>query len=468
MSTDLIFAEVKHLPQIKALADRHRKELSFTERSILEQAVRHQEILIHPHGFLRFHHRRDSISTLHQICVDPQHRRQGIGKQLIEQWEQLARKQGIRLLRLKCPIHLSANGFYARSGFYRANIESGKRHSLVIWQRNILAVTPDRPSFIASLTASPSEIESLIQLWNSSADTRFPFEQIIYSPIQCSSATSTYLRSQKDNPNNGISTIWLDSGAYQVQQGKINYAELLEFISNFYPKNAWADHFVLPDIVPLSSDQPSDVEYKVQQTLYHCEQFFTKMPEQIQQRAVGPVQGRTLKQIHQCVETYSRLGIERIGFGSWGTCGPNGSINTLSRQSLALFKEVHALAREHHMTLHCFGIGGPNSLAQLIKNQTIPHSLDSSSFWKAAGFGNVFMPHHPQIHITVRRGVATTQVGFEELKRSTGHSCRFCEDITLLRNSRNYRVLHNLSAWLDSLQVCHTDPNPLAHQPAAG
>jgi hypothetical protein len=124
----------------------------------------------------------------------------------------------------------------------------------------------------------------------------------------------------------------------------------------------------------------------------------------------------------------------------------------LSESSLALFKTVCNMAREHRMQVHCFGIGGPNSFNRLRKNNLYPHSLDSTTWWKAGGFGSIFFPNTSQIQITVRRGFKTTRAGFENLKAETKHSCFFCEDIQKLRTSRNYRIMHNLAAWLDTLE----------------
>jgi hypothetical protein len=146
------------------------------------------------------------------------------------------------------------------------------------------------------------------------------------------------------------------------------------------------------------------------------------------------------------------MGITRIGFGSWGTSGPNGSVNMISESSLALFKIVCSIASEKNMKVHCFGIGGPNSFYRLRNNSLVPHSLDSSTWSKAGAFGSIFFPGTSQIQITVRRSFKTTKTGLEALKESTQHSCYFCQNIDKLRTSREYRIMHNLTAWLDTLQ----------------
>ncbi|MGB3188120.1 MAG: GNAT family N-acetyltransferase [Limnoraphis sp.] len=444
-------AKTENLPKIKALADAHRLELGFVNRAMLAAAIDNNEIFYTNKGFIQFHHRRDNISTLHLICVHETERSRGEGKKLIEAWEQDARKKGIRQLRLKCPIDLVANGFYQHLGFRRVSIDPGKRRSLVVWEKPILSEMPQIPQFIASLSAGGSEIKRLEQLWNQGGDPRNPFENVLYSPLSCSASTTEYLKKAKYSGK--IKNVWIDCGAYQVQQGKRTYEELLVFLDKFYRENQWADGYVLPDIVPLSTDSDEIVEYKVRETLHHCKRFFQVMPTYIQERAIAPVQGRKINQINRCLETYTQLGIKRIGFGSWGTSGKNGSVNMLSTSSLNLFKTVHDIAREHHSSVHCFGIGGPNSFKRLRDSELIPHTFDSTTWWKAGGFGSIFFPNTSQIQITVRRGFETTKVGLEQLKQQTNHQCYFCESIEKLRGSRNHRIMHNLVAWLDTLRI---------------
>lgn len=449
LRSEVVFAQPEDLPQIKALADANRHELGFLNRAAVSAAITHQEILYTPHGFLHFHHRRDRISTLYHLCISVTHRGQGIGRKLINAWEERSRSYGIKTLRLKCPLDLKANGFYSYMGFSRVAIEPGKHRNLVIWEKKLLPTPPDRPKFIASFSAGGSHLDRLRQLWNSGGDQRNPFKQVIYSPIACPASTTEYLQKEKETQR--IEKVWLDCGAYQVQQGKRTYDELLSFLYRFYHENQWADGYVLPDVVPVSTDSGEIVEYKVRETLYHCERFFNHLPVYVQERAIAPVHGRNVSQINRCIETYAKLGISRIGFGSWGTSGPNGSVNMLSQSSLTLFSTVYNIASEHEMQVHCFGIGGPNSFNRLRNNHLIPHTLDSTTWWKAGGFGNIFFPNTAQIQITVKRGIEMTKIGLNKLKESTNHSCYFCQDIEQLRTSRNHRIMHNLTAWLDTL-----------------
>lgn len=447
--TTAVFALERDLPRIKALADAHRRELGFVNRATLESAINSKEILNLPYGFLHFHHRRDQISTLYHLCVSPEHRQQGIGRALISAWEEHSRKCGIKNLRLKCPLNLEANGFYSRLGFSRVDIEPGKHRPLVVWEKKLRETPPNRPKFVAAISAGGSEVKRLFELWDEGGDPRNPFEQILTSPLACPVSTTLYLRQQRENER--VKQVWLDCGAYQVQQGKRTYEELLLFLDKFYHDNQWADGYVLPDIVPISTDSDEVVEYKVRETLYHCSRFFEQMPPYVQERAIAPVHGRTPDQINRCIETYAKMGMTRVGFGSWGTSGPNSSVNMLSQESLAIFSIVFDIASEYRMKVHCFGIGGPNSYKRLQERQLIPHTLDSTTWSKAGGFGSIFFPGTSQIQVTEKRGFETTKLGLEQLKEKTKHSCYFCRNIENLRKSRNYRIMHNLTAWLDTL-----------------
>jgi N-acetylglutamate synthase-like GNAT family acetyltransferase len=442
-------AKVEDLPRIKALADAHRQELGFVNRATLAAAINSDEILCCLQGFLHFHHRRDKISTLYHLCVSPEYRRQGVGRSLVTFWEEHSRTCGMETLRLKCPLDSEANGFYWRLGFTRVDIEPGKHRPLVVWEKKLPEATPSHPKFVASLSAGGSDIKRLFELWDIGGDPRNPFQDVLTSPLACPASTMTYLRREKEKGR--IQEIWLDCGAYQVQQGKITYDKLLDKLDKLYRHNQWADGYVLPDIVPLSTDSDQIVEYKVRETLYHCTRFFQTMPAYIQERAIAPVHGRTPEQINRCLETYNQTGITTVGFGSWGTSGPNSSVNMLSQESLAMFSTVLDIASEHRMKVHCFGIGGPSSFNRLRSHKLIPHTLDSTTWWKAGGFGAVFFPNTAQIQLTKRRGFDTTKIGLEQIKYSTNHSCYFCQSIEKLRTSRNYRIMHNLTAWLDTL-----------------
>jgi ribosomal protein S18 acetylase RimI-like enzyme len=148
------FAQEDDLLDIKALADANQHELGFVIRGIIEEAIRKKEIIYIPNqGFLHFHLRRDHVSTLYHLCVSTEFRKQGVGRRLINEWEKYCNKPqvGIKKLRLKCPADLEANGFYFHLGFIRAEIERGKKRSLIVWEKELIAAIA-REAFMAKLS----------------------------------------------------------------------------------------------------------------------------------------------------------------------------------------------------------------------------------------------------------------------------------------------------------------------------
>ena len=114
-----------------------------------------------------------------------------------------------------------------------------------------------------------------------------------------------------------------DSGGYQVQMGKMTFDELAHRLRGLYEAEDWADYYVLPDHVPHSTDNVKQVESKVSETLSTGELFLSRFPER-REKFMGVVHGRTEAQIRAGAAHWANLGVRYIGFGSFGTSGPNG------------------------------------------------------------------------------------------------------------------------------------------------
>jgi len=132
-------ARYDDLDAIKSIADANRAYVGFLPRVVFERAAQMRQLLVATVdgtivGFVRYYHRRrDSQTTLHEICVLEQFRRQRVGtallRELIEECLSLRRSS----VRLKCPTDLEANQFYKQLGFERVGAERGKRKSLNVW-----------------------------------------------------------------------------------------------------------------------------------------------------------------------------------------------------------------------------------------------------------------------------------------------------------------------------------------------
>ena len=455
------WAYEKDMDAVKRLADDNRNALGFMVRASLEERARRRELLIAEQqgrviGFVSFHHRRDGWTTIHELCVAEASRGQGVGRALVEALEGDALRANQNGIRLKCPLDLPANGFYARLGFTRVAIEEGRRRPLAIWEKPLSSSSrhvADSFAFYLTLTNHASEIRQVIRLWNEGGDKRNPFARVIFTPLFSRRSAINLVRRLKDELG---SVVMFDSGGYQVQMGKASYEELFDCLLRFYRENNWADWYVLPDHVLRSTDSDREVEFKVRESIDFARLFVRMMPDDFVAKAVGVVHGRTEDQVRRCIEAYAEMGIRYIGFGSFGTSGPNGTINLVSQRSLKLLRLVQAIAHEVGLRLHIFGIGSPGQLMYLAKANIIPTSFDSAGWWKAGGFGKVFFPSGRQIHITRVKSYAATLSGIQREKYRTQHACFFCRDTSELRRSRMMRVMHNLSCMLDTVERIKT------------
>jgi len=448
-------AQIADVKAVKALADKHRKELGFIRHAALEQAAREDRLLVAKAagdiiGFIHFRPCRDGHVTIYEIAIIPEWQGRGVGRSLIEAVVDEARQCGCTVLRLRCPVDLPANGFYSRLGFVRVRVEKGKRRPLAVWERKIsLEDAVDSPIFFITLTHHATEIRDIIRLWDESGDPRDPFAHVIFTPLFSSSSTVRLIRQLKDERG---SEVMFDSGGYQVQMGRATYEELFDRLLRFYRENDWADWYVLPDHVPLSTDTDREVEFKVRETIEFARLFLREMGDGFAEKTIGVVHGRNGEQIRRCVEAYSEMGVRYLGFGSFGTSGPSGTVNLISRKSLSLLSLLQRLIREDNLRLHIFGIGSPSHLIRLADADIMPTSFDSAGWWKAGGFGKVFFPTGQQLHITIIDRYSATLNGVIHEKQRTQHDCPFCTDISRLRRSRIMRVMHNLVAMLETIE----------------
>jgi N-acetylglutamate synthase-like GNAT family acetyltransferase len=134
------------IDSIKQLADSHRHELGFLRRPALLESIQRQELLVAENshgivGFVEYRHRRDQQTTLYNVVVHPDHRKKGVGQQLLQNLEQEALGKGKSFILLKCPEDLPANGFYKQLDYEKAEVEPGKSRRLNIWQKTLSSDT---------------------------------------------------------------------------------------------------------------------------------------------------------------------------------------------------------------------------------------------------------------------------------------------------------------------------------------
>jgi ribosomal protein S18 acetylase RimI-like enzyme len=497
------FAAADDVPAVKAIADRHRHELGFVPAAALVEAAREPRLLVavldeKVVGFVHFRCCRDGHATIYEIAVLPEHRQRGVGRALVETVAQEAALRGCVALQLKCPIDLSANEFYRRVGFTEAGIEEGKRRPLRLWQKRLdpaFHCLPADQSQVANRQSPPFHQSPVANrqwlFYASAADFAWrmrrmvrlfydayggaspfhPFERQIVTPLFAPKAVLRALRAWREGipPVDGaippVRSVIFDSGGYQVQTGRLSFSELVERLLPYYRENAWADWMVLPDHVPRSSDSDREVAAKVEETLRAGERFLAHLPH-LRERFIGVIHARTVEQVRFAVRHFSSLGITYVAFGSFGTSGPKGSINKVSKESEMLLLALQDACAEFGLSFHLFGIGGPAHLERLKAAGIKPTSLDSAGWWKAAANSRVFLPGHSELSVSERsRGTRIRSASeWDALRRAEGHDCPFCRDFRALQQDRWHRMLHNLVVVMECLSALAESQAPVARR----
>ena len=307
--------------------------------------------------------------------------------------------------------------------------------------------------FVRSLTVARSEIIEFLRLWELSKDPRSPFDNLILTPLPGLTDPSRVTTVKQYFANR--SHVIFDSGGYAVQQGLISYEDLYQRLLVYYRANDWADTYVLPDYVPTSGLSEQEVEDRVNATITVAGLFPCEMPKSLRNKAMPVVQGHTRKQIRACVEAYLELGLQTVGFGSFGTTGSSSDINVVTSQSIELLTFLLDLGTRLGFRVHALGVGSPTLLPML--HQLGVYSFDSSCWLRTAGFGNVLMPFVKRRNITggrLRERVGKhpiTSFEFQELQQETGHTCFFCTSFEELKLRRFYQILHNLTVIMDTV-----------------
>lgn len=307
--------------------------------------------------------------------------------------------------------------------------------------------------FFASLTAAPSDIRKIRGLLAKSNPTDNPLAHILTTALFMNHNALDMVQNLQSMHG---SEICFDSGGYYVQVGKIGYHELYMKLLACYRANRWADRYVLPDYVPLSSDTLAQVEEKVRETVYYSCLFFEEMPDELKSKAMPVVHGRTQAQVEYCLEHYLNLGVKWVGFGSFGTSGKNNETNIATQSAVDNARFVIAVAAKYGIKVHLFGLGAPALVGLLYSIGAA--SFDSASWFKAAGFGQVHLPLMRGYNITYNNGISELQKGitweeFTRFKQITKHDCPYCSDYKTLASHKMHRVIHNLLVINESVTM---------------
>lgn len=297
--------------------------------------------------------------------------------------------------------------------------------------------------FFASMTVCPSDVRKIRAHVAESGARVDPLRNLLITPLFANRDTLTMMREMAG----AGAKVMFDSGGYYVQTGKVKYEELYMPLLAAYLANPWADVYALPDHVPTTQDSREIVDRKVRDTVDFSTLFFQELPDALKERAMPIVQGHHQWQVEYCLKAYISLGVRHIGFGSFGTTGKSGGVNVTTSETVRMAKHVVAVAHAHGIKVHLFGLGVPALLA-MIKGIGAD-SFDSSSWLKAAGFGQVFLPFtraysisHASTNSELQQGIRFE--AFNEMRHLTQHHCDFCCPAHRLQEKKMYRATHNL------------------------
>lgn len=313
-------------------------------------------------------------------------------------------------------------------------------------------MTEHKLSFVASLTVCPSDIRKVQRHLKFAQAAVDPLSTILVTPLFVSQMS---LNMARDLAHEG-SQVYFDSGGYYVQIGRLKYEELYMPLLEAYRANQWASIYTLPDHVPLSQDAPEVVDQKVRDTIDFSTHFFHEMPDTLKARAMPVVQGHNYRHIDACLNAYLKLGVNWIGFGSFGTTGASNEVNVTTQNAIELASYVIDVAHSNNIKVHLFGLGTPARVAML--KGIGADSFDSATWLKSAGFGQVFLPFMRAYNISHRNTVSELQQGvtfeqFIEWRRLTKHSCKLCDSLIEMQQSKMNRAVHNLIVMAETVNM---------------
>lgn len=111
----------------------------FVPRVVLARAINDGEMIVaEAHGAvvgaIRWHHRRDGATTIHEVVVAADWRGIGVGAALVAAVRASAAARGQATIRARCPSGAQANGWYRATGWEHAGTTPGRVRSLEEWR----------------------------------------------------------------------------------------------------------------------------------------------------------------------------------------------------------------------------------------------------------------------------------------------------------------------------------------------
>ena len=131
---------VSDIDNLVALVDKHKNELGFVKRGTLVSSIQREHLLVADNpicAFLDYRHRKDSQTTIYNLVVEKEYRRQNIGSLLLYELIDECMLLGKEFIYLKCAVELSSNKFYKAFGFYEVQRSQLRQRMGIHWRYDI-------------------------------------------------------------------------------------------------------------------------------------------------------------------------------------------------------------------------------------------------------------------------------------------------------------------------------------------
>jgi len=133
----------------------NRASFGWVPRVVLEDAIKRQrcdgaksqhriKVILRMQGktevvvaWTRSYHRRDGVTSLHELGVAEDCQSGGVGTFLVNDTIDACRVRGMQTLRLKTVVGLRSNGYYPRFGFKKVGLEHGRKRELNVYELSL-------------------------------------------------------------------------------------------------------------------------------------------------------------------------------------------------------------------------------------------------------------------------------------------------------------------------------------------
>lgn len=98
-----------------------------------------------------FHHRRDGQTTVRELAVRPEFKRQGWGTRLVEHIRRESGERQKAFVLAKCPVGAPSNAFWNAMGFRHVAVQEGRKRNLNVWK----GVIDDEATCVSCVCSRP-------------------------------------------------------------------------------------------------------------------------------------------------------------------------------------------------------------------------------------------------------------------------------------------------------------------------